>query len=385
MNGILMKGERVIVPSSLRKEMKARVHEGHLEIEKCKARARETMFWPGINGEITEMVQQCSACLATRVYQQKEPLAPHEVPAKPWQKVGADLFHFKDNDYLIVVDYFSNYPEMALLKGTTSSMVITHMKSIFARHGIPEIVISDNGPQFASKEFAEFAAKWEFSHITSSPRYPKANGMAERTVQTIKKLLEKADMKNEDPYLAVLAHRSCPDPNGDPSPAEKLMKRQLRTRLPAVMPPKENQTAIQIKNMQKKRNQAFYHDRNAKELPKLDEGSTVRVYQHNNPAIKAKWSTKAKVVEQHHTPRSYIIRTEEGQTLRRNRRDLLHTGEHFSEEYPNVGETQDVNDVPKSWEENPGEGEEDTGEGDLAPTGYTTRYGRVVKPPCYFY
>ena len=312
MNGILMKGERVIVPSSLRKEMKARIHEGHLGIEKCKARARETMFWPGINGEITEMVQQCSACLATRVYQQKEPLASHEVPAKPWQKVGADLFHFKDNDYLIVVDYFSNYPEMALLKGTTSSMVITHMKSIFARHGIPEIVISDNGPQFASKEFAEFAAKWEFSHITSSPRYPKANGMAERTVQTTKKLLEKADMKNEDPYLAVLAHRSCPDPNGDPSPAEKLMNRQLRTRLPAVMPPKENQTAIQIKNMQKKRNQAFYHDRNAKELPKLYEGSTVRVYQHNNPAIKAKWSTKAKVVEQHHTPRSYIIRTEEG-------------------------------------------------------------------------
>ena len=213
--------------------MKARIHERHLGIEKCKARARETMFWPGINVKIPEMVQQCSACLATRVYQQKEPLTSHEVPAKPWQKVGADLFHFKDNDYLIVVDYFSNFPEVALLKGTTSSTVITHMKSIFARHGIPEIVISDNGPQFASKEFAEFAAKLEFSHITSSPRYPKANGMAERAVQTIKKLLEKADMNNEDPYLAVLAHRSCPDPNGDPSPAEKLMNRQLG---PSLLP-----------------------------------------------------------------------------------------------------------------------------------------------------
>ena len=187
MNGILMKGERVIVPSSLRKEMKARIHEGHLGIEKCKARARETMFWPGINGEMTEMVQQCSACLATTVYQQKEPLTSHEVPAKPWQKVGADLFHFKDNDYLIVVDYFSNFPEVALLKGTTSSTVITHMKSIFARHAI----MTDNGPQFASKEFAEFAAKCEFSHITSSPRYPKANGMAERAVQTIKKTFRK--------------------------------------------------------------------------------------------------------------------------------------------------------------------------------------------------
>ena len=234
--------------------MKARIHEGHLGIEKCKARARETMFWPDINSEITEMVQRCGACIATRVYQQKEPLISHEIPAKQWQKVGTDLFHFKNNDYPVIVDYFSNFPEIALLKSTTSSSIITHMKSIFARHGIPETVISDNGPQFASKEFAEFASTWEFCHITSSPRYPKANGMAERTVQTIKKLLEKSDMKNEDPYLAILAHRSCPDPSGDPSPAEKLMNRQLRTRLPAVRPVNKKHISIQMNNMQKKQN-----------------------------------------------------------------------------------------------------------------------------------
>ena len=125
------------------------------------------------------------------------------------------------------------------------------MKSIFARQGMPEMVVSDNAPQFASKEFAEFAAKWELSHITSSPRFPKANGLAERTVETIKKLLAKSDMKNEDPYLVLLAHRSCPDLNGDPSPAAKLMDRQLRTRLPAVRPLKQNQTSNQMKNMKK--------------------------------------------------------------------------------------------------------------------------------------
>ena len=120
MNGILMKGKPVIVPSSLRKEMKGRIHKGHLGIEKCKVRARETMFWPGINSEITEMVQRCSACLDTRVYQQKEPLISHEIPTKPWQKVGTDLFHFKNRDYLVIIDYFSNCPEFALLKSTTS-------------------------------------------------------------------------------------------------------------------------------------------------------------------------------------------------------------------------------------------------------------------------
>ena len=235
------------------------------------------------NGSTVRCTVVCAQ--TTRVYHQEEPLISHEIRAKSWQKAGTDLFHFKNNGYLVIIDYFSNYLEVALLKSTTSSSIIAHMKSIFARHGVPEIVISDNGPQFASKEFAVFAAEWEFSHSTSSPRYPKANGLAERTVQTIKKYLEKSDMKNEDPYLAILAHRSCPDPNGDPSsiPGRKADEQTtIRTRLPAVRLLKENQASIQMKNMHKKRNQAFYHDRNAKELPKLNEGSTVRVYQHGS-------------------------------------------------------------------------------------------------------
>ena len=177
--------------------------------------------------------------------------------------------------------------------------------------------------------------------------------MAERTLQTIKKLLEKSDMRNEDPYLAILAHRSCPDPSGDPSPAEKLMNRQLRTRLPAVV----------------------YQSR----LPKLDEGSTVRVYQHSSPSV------KAKVIEQHHTPRSYIIKTEEGQTLRRNRRDLLPISERYNEQYPDIEESQGATVVTNTREEIPIRGENGANDEDTAPASYTTRVGRVVKPPSYFY
>ena len=88
------------------------------------------MYWPGINNEITKMAQRCSACLETRAYQQKEPMIPHEIPTKPWQKVGSDLFKFKNNDYIVVVDYFSNFPEIALLRSTTNSSIINHMKSV---------------------------------------------------------------------------------------------------------------------------------------------------------------------------------------------------------------------------------------------------------------
>ena len=350
--------------------MKARIHERHLGIEKCKARALDSMYWPGINNEITKMTERCSACLETRVYQQKEPKIPHETPTKPWQKVGSDLFKFKNYDYLVVIDYFSNLPEIALLGSTTSSSIIAHMKLIFSRDGIPEIVVSDNGPQFSSAAFADFASKWEFLHVTSSPRYPKANGMAERSVQTIKKLLTKADKKNEDPYLAILAHRSCPDPSGDPSPAEKLMARKLRTRLPVVRPQQRQHSRIELRSMKKKQKQAFYHNQHAKELPTLENGSTVRIYQHYSSSTKANWSTKANVIRNHHTPHSYIVKTEEGQTLRHNRCYLMQTKEPAT-----TGSDEALNSL-----ENPKNYTQETDEPVIAET-YTTRYGREMKPP----
>ena len=82
-NGILMKGEQVIVPSTLRKDMKRRIHEGHLGIEKCKTRARQALFWPGMNTELTEMIQRCSTCQEQRNYRQKEPLIQHTPPTTP--------------------------------------------------------------------------------------------------------------------------------------------------------------------------------------------------------------------------------------------------------------------------------------------------------------
>ena len=93
--------------------------------------------------------------------------------------------------------------------------------------------MSDNGPQFSSKELKEFKNKWEFTHTTSSPTYPKLNGMAKRAVQTIKQLLEKAEKSGEDPYITIQVHRACPDPNTGLSPAERLFGRKIRTRLPS--------------------------------------------------------------------------------------------------------------------------------------------------------
>ncbi len=132
--------------------------------------------------------------------------------------------------YLVVVDYFSRYPEIQKLSSTTSHNIIKALKTIFSRFGIPETVISDNGPQYASHEFTEFAEAYDFSHVTSSPLFAQSNGQAERTVQTVKKLLK----GSKDPHMALLAYRSTPFPWCNLSPSELLMGRRLRGNIPLL-------------------------------------------------------------------------------------------------------------------------------------------------------
>ena len=185
--GLIFKGDKIVIPESLQKE---RIYMGHMGIERCKARARQLMYWPNINADITnmELPSNCSACLENRRYHQKEPLIAHEVPTAPWHKVGMNLFSFKGRDYLLVVDYFSNYPEVCLLNDTHSGSVIMKLKSIFSCFGIPKVVISDNGPQFSSYQFMRFAKEWDFTHDPSSPKHAKSNGMAESAVKTVKSI-----------------------------------------------------------------------------------------------------------------------------------------------------------------------------------------------------
>ena len=160
--GFLLKGEQLIVPSSMRKEMRTLIHQGHLGIEKCKIRARKVFYWPQMNNEITDLVSNCDACMTYRNRQQRETLISHEIPSEPWIKVGTDCFHLKNKCYVIVVDYHSKFFELSKIPNLESSNVIKATKEIFSRQGIPKFVFSDNGPEFASLEYKDFATEWDF-------------------------------------------------------------------------------------------------------------------------------------------------------------------------------------------------------------------------------
>ena len=227
-NGLLLRGNRLVIPTALRQEILQKIHSGHLGITKCRERARHSVWWPGLGRELENLIRKCPVCCKYQL-QHAEPLCPSRFPAYPWQKVGADLFQWKQATYLLVIDYFSRYIKIAKISGTTAIAVISQIKSIFAQHGVPQELFSDNGPQFSSGEFAQLAKEYDFTHSTSSPRYPQANGEAERAVRTVKNILK----KNEDPYFGLMVYRATPLENGY-SPTELLMGRKLRTTIPAI-------------------------------------------------------------------------------------------------------------------------------------------------------
>ena len=199
-DGILFKGERVIIPQSMQQYILKVIHQSHLGIVKCKQLARDLVFWQGMNSQIEDVVSNCATCQQHRSCQQKEPLQNREVPDSPWSDIATDLFECHGDTYLVVVDAYSEYIEIK--KMNTSMAVIRVLSEMFASHGVCNTLFSDNGPQFSSEEFKSFSTKWKFKHVTSDPTYPQSNGLAERAVQTAKQLIKKCREDKSNVYLA---------------------------------------------------------------------------------------------------------------------------------------------------------------------------------------
>jgi hypothetical protein len=147
----------VVVPRAISSDLMKRVHNAHLGVNGCLNRARECLYWPGMSGDITNFVSTCEVCGEYERSQTKETLRSHEIPSRPWQRVAADLFEHAGRTYLVTTAYFSDFFELDHLRSTTSTSVIKKLKAHFSRHGIPEQLVTDNGPQIVSRDFVKFA------------------------------------------------------------------------------------------------------------------------------------------------------------------------------------------------------------------------------------
>ena len=156
-NGLIFKGTKIVVPESLQRCMLEETHKSHQGLQACLRRAREVFFWPRMSAQLKDLIDKCSICQSVKPEQASEPLQPHPVPDRPWQRVATDLFTFENRNYLVLVDYYSNFIELDYLSDTSSQTVIHKLKMHFARHGVPDYVVSDNGLQYTSSEFRRFA------------------------------------------------------------------------------------------------------------------------------------------------------------------------------------------------------------------------------------
>jgi transposase InsO family protein len=313
-NGLLLYNARIVIPASLRQTTLEALHSGHLGVEKCRSKARTAVWWPKIGADIAQYVASCQTCLHW-AKDHAEPLQSTPLPELPWQKVATDLFELDNKHYLVVVDYYSRYVELVQLRHQTADDVINALKAIFARHGVPMVCFSDNGPCYSASAFQSFATSYGFIHQTSSPRFAQSNGAAERAVQTMKALLR----KSADPYLALLSYRTTPLNNGY-SPAQLLMGRQLRSTVPTttvqLQPHTPDAAALQSSDRTYKQQQATYYNRRHRTRDRGRWKTSDRVW---IPDLQ----TEATVVDV--LPfRSYQLRTTAGNIIRRNGRALRH-------------------------------------------------------------
>ena len=311
MDGLVLKGSRVIIPIELQEDTLQRLHEGHHGQPAMLRRARRTVYWPGIQDDITRITQQCDEC-QKHAKKQSKPPERQVSTTRPMEVLGIDLMDFEGEDYVVAVDFFSGYIFYDRLASKTSKDTIDALNNIFQKLWPPERILSDNGPCFKSGEFKKFCEKLEIKHTTSSPYYHQSNGRVERAIQTVRRMKRK-NHKDIEMTLALLAYHDTPISDNLPSPAELLFNRRTNTRLaPAPQP-------SYLDDEQK-------HKLAQKRSSHLKKGKVTEDYIPNQPI----WYTEDGTTEwkQGHIesndvhPDSYWIVNSNNRRFRRNKHDL---------------------------------------------------------------
>ena len=301
-------GSRVIIPQVFREKMLKELHWEHPGTCAMKAIARTCVWWPKMDEEIEREIKLCTVCQNVRSSPPSAPLIPWKWATRPFQRIHIDFCQKGSDYFLVVVDSHSKWIEVQHMTTITAGNTINELRLIFAQHGLPEEVVSDNGPQFVSTEFAEFMNKNGIKHTLVPPCHPQSNGAAERSVRVVKEALVKQVLEGNKSRsmkhrLAdfLLRYRTTPHSTTGAAPAELLMRRRLRTRLSLVKP----DLAQVVESKQNK--QKEYTDLKCHKERLFSENDIVRVRNTQANSNTERWIL-GKVVKVC-GPRTYLVRT----------------------------------------------------------------------------
>ena len=241
----------------------------------------------------------------------------YPIPTHPWQLVASDCFEINGRHYVVLVDIYSDFIELSQLPDLSSNALIKAIKPVFATHGAPATLITDNGTNFISSEFHRFLKSWDVNHITSSPHHHQSNGRAEAAVKLMKEIIKKTTKEGTDMWKAILEWCNATTPGMRSSPAQRLLSRRTHSMLPCKAPDytPQVQMDIQLALIKKRQTTKSYYDRHAKQLPDLAIGQPIRVKCHPQ-SPNSDWTPG--IITSKAAPRSYMVQVD-GRQYRRNR------------------------------------------------------------------
>ena len=338
-SGCLLWGNRVIIPGQLRSKLIEELHQDHPGIARMKSIARSYFWWPSLDRELEEKAQSCVACQSVKNSPPSAPLHPWLWPAKPWQRVHNDFAGpFMNRTFLVVVDAHSKWPEVIEMHSTTAQKTITELRKLFAAYGLPEQIVSDNGPQFVSDKFATFVKMNGIKHIRCAPYHPSSNGAAERFVQTFKKAM-KANRESSLSFSHRLTnflftYRYTSHATTNEPPCQLFMGRMIRKRLDLLYPKADK------KVNEHQASQKANHDKKARQRNvQVGQRVLVRDQDPSKPWVPG-------IVEKVQGPLTYLIRLDSGQLWRRHIDHVKQIGESSTGDTPSITEDTEMLSFP---------------------------------------
>lgn len=284
-NGILLRNDRIVIPTTLRQKILELAHEGHLGIRNMKLRLRSKVWWPAIDRDAEAFVRACKSCTMTSLPDPPIPIGPKEIPYIPWQAIHVD-FKVKlpnEKNLFAVCDIFTRYIEYEVMTEMTTDKTIKALVQMFTRWGVPETIQSDNGPQFISREWKNFCKEYGINHVTAPPYWPQANGQIERQNQTFGKRVQAALQDGEDWELAlakyILAYHNLPHPITKAKPSERMLGRTTREKLNGLhdlrRAPEDDDRDVEKVN--KAKTYAYTNQKRRARDSKIHEGDVVLI------------------------------------------------------------------------------------------------------------
>ncbi len=314
-DGCLLWGTRVVVPAVFQKEVIQLLHQGHPGCARMKSLARTVCYWPNIDDHLELKAKSCESCAKASSDPVKQPLSQWTTPSRPWERVHIDFAGpFHGSMWFVLVDALSCWPEVRQMKSTTTDKTTAVLQDIFATHGLPEVIVSDNGPQFTSTEFEQFCKQRGIKHKTTPPYHPQSNGLAERFVQTFKKAIKKSGTTSGNVQNALrnflARYRVTPHSTTGRTPSEMLMNRRLRTNLDLLHP--------RWSKLEEQRHRQACQFNKGKRATQFEEGTNV--WAKNTKQEGDRW-LKA-IIEERLGQVIVKVRTEDGSLLRRHKNQI---------------------------------------------------------------